>query len=171
VRTPADCFEELKKDIDSVRRVEPELARRLLVVVLRLHSITTAARPEPVALAHNALRFSHVFRRAEGFGLIDLDGMSMAGQSADAGSFLAYLTLAATERLGQEDLLEACRRVFQEAVADARATDPVWLTFYGQMAILTWVVRRFHSLDNGWREQAEGILDLGERLLAEAQRG
>jgi aminoglycoside phosphotransferase (APT) family kinase protein len=165
---PQQLLDELFEDIETIRGVAPDLAERLERYARRMKDLASTLAPEPLCLAHNAFRLSHVFRTASGPALIDLDGLALSGRSADAGYFLAYLAVTAAHRKRLEKVLTDCASVFLATWKENTAgADPMWRRFYAQMALLKWAVRSFYSLDPDWPDIVKEIIRAGHSVLAD----
>ena len=163
---PDELLDELYEDIESIAKVDEELASEIRARAKRTKSLIEGLSPEPLGLTHNAFRLSHIFHRRDGISLIDLDALAMGATSSDAGYFLAYLAVTTAERKRLRGVLTQASQSFTEALNEVAPTESRWLAFYAQMAILKWSVRAFYSLDVEWPERVSDFLKIGRRMIS-----
>lgn len=164
----ADALASIRADIAAIETVEPEIAHKLFRRMRPLEKIVNGNPAEPLALAHSAFRHSHVYRSDAGdLSLLDLDNLRLAGASADAGYFLAYLEYSHLRRRRLRGVLEEAREVFLNAWKQQPGFDVLWLYFYQQVVLMKWTIRSFYSLDENWRRTMTASISRVQRIYHE----
>ena len=150
VLSPETILGELQARISKVRAVEPVFGSALQTRVGELRDEARRLTPEAIGLTHRAFRHHHFIARGEELVLLDLDDLCLAGASANAGSFLAYLDRTAARRPRLREVSEECMRVFFEAVEEDGWVDPAWLDWHRAATRVQWAQRAFFALHPKW---------------------
>jgi len=169
-RTPEDLLDDLKEDscfMVGLEEVSAGLPRSISRLIGALESESARLPPEPLGLVHGSFRHSHFLCRGDRLVLLDLDGLCLAGVSADAGNFLAYLDRTGLRRPRLRPVLAECEAAFREAWKGHPCLSPAWLDWHRAAAQLKWALRSFSSLYKNWLQTTAGLVALAEQTLAQ----
>ncbi len=158
--TPQTILAEFRRKVASVGRVDFLLQSVLTDVLRALESAASTLDPEQLRLSHGAFRHEHLVADGSNLEAIDMDNLRMAGASADAGSFLAFLDVAVVNHPRESVVSEQCADRFVSALADSSIGQPEWVSWYRGAGHLKWALRAFFSLEPNWYEKVLALADL-----------
>jgi hypothetical protein len=144
----------LEDDRRTVAPVVPDVAA---VVGVRLRALAEDARelpPERLGLAHGAFRHNQLLVRGPELVVLDLDGLCLAGEGLDPGTFLAGLDQTGVHRTKRREVFAACAEHF----AGALDADPRWVAWHRAAAGVSLAMREVFALHPQWRERTEALL-------------
>jgi hypothetical protein len=168
-RTPQDLLDDLKEDscfMVGLEEVSSGLPRSIARLIGALESEAARLPPEPLGLVHGSFRHSHFLCRGDRLVLLDLDGLCLAGVSADAGNFLAYLDRTALRRPRLRPVLRECEAAFLEALQRHPCLSAAWLNWHRAAAQVKWALRAYSSLYKSWLNTTTGLVALADCTLA-----
>jgi ABC-type multidrug transport system fused ATPase/permease subunit len=138
VRTLADEFEELERELEVVARFWPEVAASVMDCIAPPDSFTEVAPP---VLCHGDFTPSQVLLHGGTPGVVDLDTLCLSDPALDLGRFLAQLDLLAAKGGGEraaglaEDLAHDFLRGYGEAAAKAPPADQGRIHLYKAISL------------------------------------
>jgi aminoglycoside phosphotransferase (APT) family kinase protein len=94
-RTLDDDLTALQKEVDTVRRITPELGARFQSWLERIESYAEESDPLRLCFSHGDYTYAQLIFDGQQCGLVDFDTVCQAEPALDVGQFLAYLRVAA----------------------------------------------------------------------------
>ena len=169
-KSPQALLGKLEKKVEEWRL--PDIAPALAPIVddclRRLGTRLARLRTEAMVPSHGAFRHQHLLFSKGKMVVLDADGISISGASADVGEFLACLDIAAVGRSPRKQrVMENCRQSFVAAMEGEGETRPDWIAWYRAASHVKNALRSVSSIAPGWPEKAEQRLDLARNTLGE----
>lgn len=155
VRTADAILGDIAHEHRTLAPVLPQLAAAAGARLQALARDADALPPERLGLAHGAFRHTQLLLHAEDLVVLDLDGLCLAGEGFDPGTFLADLDRVAMRRPRRRDILAASEAAFVAAL-DAHAG---WVAWHRAAARVQLALREVFALAPSWRERADALLN------------
>jgi hypothetical protein len=163
VLTPDEILRPLERGRRELEPVVPNAARAVAARLDELAQVAAELPPEPLGLAHGALRAGQLLVRDERVVVLDLDSLCLAGAALDPGCFLAGLDLTATRSPRLRALLTRCEHAFLEGLDDV---DTRWIGWHRAAACVEHALRRAYALEPQWPERMALLLERAKQALA-----
>jgi hypothetical protein len=163
-RAPLDEIASLRGLLQSMRATDSTAA--IAQLINRLLDTADSLPPEAVVLTHGRFRLEQFLDTSGQLFLIDLDTVCLAGASADPGSFVAHLDLAALRLPRAALVLQECAAVAENAAIDSGLATREWLAWHRARIHVQKAVRAHLGLHAGADRIARSLIDLADRTIS-----